>query len=68
MAGAILSGMAEGVGAAGKATALAMKDKAIEAPGSHASSLLGLANAKLDQGRMTAARPSSTAAQQGQRR
>ncbi|MBB3594819.1 type IV secretion system protein TrbL [Rhizobium sp. BK529] len=68
MAGAILSGMAEGVGAAGKATALAMKDKAIEAPGSHASSLLGLANAKLDQGRMTAARPSSTAARQGQRR
>ncbi|MBB3313392.1 type IV secretion system protein TrbL [Rhizobium sp. BK196] len=67
IAGAISSGMAEGVGAAGKATASAMKDKAIDAPGSRASSLIGLANAKLDQARMTAARPSSTALRQGQR-
>ncbi|MBW9054602.1 P-type conjugative transfer protein TrbL [Rhizobium mesosinicum] len=67
MAGAILSGMAEGIGAAGKATGSAMKEKAIEAPGSHASSLLGLANSKLDHGRMSAAGPSSTAPRQRHR-
>lgn len=65
MAGAVLRGMAEGVGAAGAASASAMKDKAIGAPGAHASSLLGLANAKLDQGRSPPAKRSSPSGQPG---
>lgn len=48
VAGAAMHGLAQGVGAAGSATASAMMDKAIGAPGSHSASLLGLANAKLD--------------------
>jgi type IV secretion system protein TrbL len=66
VAGAILRGMAEGMGAAGKATASAMKDKAIEAPGAHAASLLGLANAKLDHGRGAGKKSSSPRQPAGQ--
>ncbi|NLS20289.1 P-type conjugative transfer protein TrbL [Rhizobium sp. P40RR-XXII] len=51
MAGAALRGMASGIGGAGKATASAAKDKAIASPGAYAGSLLGLANAKLDESR-----------------
>jgi type IV secretion system protein TrbL len=67
MAGAVMRGLAEGVSAASMATASALKDKAIEAPGSHAGSLLGLANAKLEQGRSAAGKGSSTAPRPGQR-
>lgn len=67
MAGAVMRGLAEGVSAASMATASAVKDKAIEAPGSHAGSLLGLANAKLEQGRSAAGKGSSTAPRPGQR-
>lgn len=48
-AGAVVSGMISGTGAAGRAAAAAAKDKAIGSPGAHASSIMGLANAKLDQ-------------------
>jgi type IV secretion system protein TrbL len=51
MAGAAMRGMASGIGSAGWAAASAAKEKAIAAPGAYAGSLLGLANAKLDQGR-----------------
>ncbi|MBB3444390.1 type IV secretion system protein TrbL [Rhizobium sp. BK379] len=63
---AAMRGLTEGIGAAGSATASAMKDKAIGAPGAHASSLLGLANAKLDQTRPGAAGPSSSSLRSGQ--
>ncbi|NGN43536.1 P-type conjugative transfer protein TrbL [Mesorhizobium sp. CGMCC 1.15528] len=59
---AALRGMASGIGNAGWAAGSAAKEKAIAAPGAYAGSLLGLANAKLDQtgqsgGRSTAPSP-----------
>lgn len=51
MAGAALRGMASGIGNAGWAAGSAAKEKAIASPGAYAGSLLGLANAKLDQTR-----------------
>lgn len=51
MAGAALRGMASGIGTAGWAAGSAAKEKAIASPGAYAGSLLGLANAKLDQTR-----------------
>ncbi|MGE9126175.1 hypothetical protein ACQKHH_28930, partial [Escherichia coli] len=57
--GAALRGMASGIGSAGKATASAAKDKAIASPGAYAGSLLGLANAKLDDSRRSHGRSSS---------
>lgn len=51
MAAAALRGMASGIGSAGWAAGSAAKEKAIASPGAHAGSLLGLANAKLDQSR-----------------
>ncbi len=50
-AGAVLKGMAEGVGSVGRAAGSAAKEKAIGSPGAYAGSILGLANAKLDQNR-----------------
>lgn len=51
MAGAAFRGMASGIGSAGWAAGSAAKDKAMASPGAYAGSLLGLANAKLDQTR-----------------
>ncbi|MBB5536327.1 P-type conjugative transfer protein TrbL [Rhizobium giardinii] len=48
-AGAALKGMAAGIGATGRAAGSAAKDKAIGSPGAYAGSIMGLANAKLDQ-------------------
>jgi type IV secretion system protein TrbL len=48
-AGAALRGMAAGIGAAGGAVGSAAKEKAIGSPGAYAGSVLGLANAKLDE-------------------
>ena len=53
MAGAALRGMASGIGSAAHAAGSAAKDKAIASPGAYAGSLLGLANAKLDQTRQS---------------
>ncbi|WP_085033690.1 P-type conjugative transfer protein TrbL [Ensifer aridi] len=53
MAGAALRGMASGIGSAGWAAGSAAKEKAIASPGAYAGSLLGLANAKLDQTRQS---------------
>lgn len=50
-AGAALRGMASGIGSVGWAAGSAAKEKAIASPGAYAGSLLGLANAKLDQTR-----------------
>lgn len=58
MAGAALRGMASGIGNAGWAAGSAVKEKAIASPGAYAGSLLGLANAKLDQNRQSG-RPSA---------
>ncbi len=49
VAGAALRGMGSGIGNAALATGSAAKEKAIASPGAYAGSLLGLANAKLDQ-------------------
>lgn len=49
IAGAALRGMASSIGNAGWAAGSAAKEKAIASPGAYAGSLLGLANAKLDQ-------------------
>jgi len=49
VAGAALKGMASGIGAAGRAAGSAAKEKAIGSPGAYAGSIMGLANAKLDQ-------------------
>ena len=46
---AALRGMEAGIGGAAGAVSSAAKDKAIGSPGAYAGSLLGLANAKLDQ-------------------
>jgi type IV secretion system protein TrbL len=51
VAGAALRGMGAGIGSAGKAAGSAAKEKAIGSPGAYAGSLLGLANAKLDEQR-----------------
>jgi type IV secretion system protein TrbL len=48
-AGSALKGMASGIGAAGRAAGSASKEKAIGSPGAYAGSIMGLANAKLDQ-------------------
>ncbi|CAN7682140.1 P-type conjugative transfer protein TrbL [Pararhizobium sp. LjRoot235] len=48
-AAAALKGMASGIGATGTAVGSAAKDKAIGSPGAYAGSIMGLANAKLDQ-------------------
>lgn len=58
MAGAALRGMASGIGNAGWAAGSAAREKAIASPGAYAGSLLGLANAKLDQTRQSG-RPST---------
>lgn len=50
-AGAMLRGFGAGIGSAGKAAGSAAKEKAIGSPGAYAGSILGLANAKLDQSR-----------------
>ncbi|MGO6855013.1 P-type conjugative transfer protein TrbL (plasmid) [Rhizobium leguminosarum] len=49
MTGAALRGIGAGLSATGEAVGSAAKEKAIGSPGAHAGSLLGLANAKLDQ-------------------
>ncbi|OWV64163.1 conjugal transfer protein TrbL [Rhizobium sp. R339] len=51
VAGAALRGFGAGVGFAGMAAGSAAKEKAIGSPGAYAGSILGLANAKLDQAR-----------------
>ncbi|MBT9371126.1 P-type conjugative transfer protein TrbL [Rhizobium sp. CSW-27] len=51
IAGAALRGMGAGIGSAGKAAGSAAKEKAIGSPGAYAGSIMGLANAKLDQSR-----------------
>ncbi|MGF9566850.1 P-type conjugative transfer protein TrbL [Neorhizobium sp. BT27B] len=50
-AGAATSGVWSGLSAGGRAIGSAAKDKAIGSPGAYAGSILGLANAKLDQRR-----------------
>lgn len=50
-AGVAIKGVMGGIGAAGRATGSAAKEKAIGSPGAYAGSILGLANAKLDQKR-----------------
>lgn len=60
MAGAALRGMASTVGSVGWAAGSAAKDKAIASPGAYAGSLLGLANAKLDQSRQGGSRATSS--------
>jgi len=59
-ASAALRGMASGIGNAGWAAGSAAKEKAIAAPGAYAGSLLGLANAKLDQTRQAGGRSSAS--------
>ncbi len=49
--GAALRGMGAGIGSAGKAAGSAAKEKAIGSPGAYAGSIMGLANAKLDDSR-----------------
>ncbi|TJW00057.1 MAG: P-type conjugative transfer protein TrbL [Mesorhizobium sp.] len=51
VAGSALRGFGAGIGSAGKAAGSAAKEKAIGSPGAYAGSILGLANAKLDQSR-----------------
>ncbi|TCM76606.1 P-type conjugative transfer protein TrbL [Rhizobium sp. BK068] len=57
VAGAALRGIGAGIGSAGKAAGSAAKEKAIGSPGAYAGSILGLANAKLDQSRGGHSRP-----------
>ncbi|WP_312223662.1 P-type conjugative transfer protein TrbL [Rhizobium rhizoryzae] len=51
VAGAALRGMGAGIGSAGTAAGSAAKEKAISSPGAYAGSIMGLANAKLDESR-----------------
>lgn len=51
VAGAALRGFGAGVGSASSAAVSAAKEKAIGSPGAYAGSILGLANAKLDESR-----------------
>ncbi|MBZ9982581.1 MULTISPECIES: P-type conjugative transfer protein TrbL [unclassified Mesorhizobium] len=53
LAGAALRGMASGIGNAGWAAGSAAKEKAIASPGAYAGSVLGLANAKLEEKRQS---------------
>ncbi|WP_312038856.1 P-type conjugative transfer protein TrbL [Pseudorhizobium tarimense] len=57
LTGAALKGAGAGIGAAGSAVMSAATDKAIGAPGAYGSSLLGLANAKLNGQRPSATPP-----------
>ena len=57
VAGAALRGFGAGIGSAGKAAGSAAKEKAIGSPGAYAGSILGLANAKLDEARSGHSRP-----------
>jgi len=50
-AGAALRGLGAGIGSAGGAVGSAAREKAIGSPGAYAGSILGLANAKLDESR-----------------
>ncbi|MCQ4632676.1 P-type conjugative transfer protein TrbL [Shinella sp. CPCC 100929] len=56
-AGAALRGMGTGIGSAGKAAGSAAKEKAIGSPGAYAGSIMGLANAKLDESRSGSSGP-----------
>ena len=49
--------MSAGIGSAGRAASSAVKEKAIGSPGAYAGSIMGLANAKLDQSRTGQAGP-----------
>lgn len=49
--GSAFRGIGAGLGSAGKAAGSAAKEKAIGSPGAYAGTLLGLANAKLDESR-----------------
>lgn len=51
VAGAALRGFGAGIGSASSAAGSAAKEKAISSPGAYAGSILGLANAKLDESR-----------------
>ncbi|AAB92435.1 conjugal transfer protein TrbL [Sinorhizobium fredii] len=51
LAGAALRGFGAGIGSASSAAGSAAKEKAIGSPGAYAGSILGLANAKLDESR-----------------
>lgn len=51
LAGAALRGFGAGIGSASSATGSAAKEKMIGSPGAYAGSILGLANAKLDESR-----------------
>lgn len=55
--GAAIRGVSAGLGSAGQAAGSAAKEKAIGSPGAYAGSILGLANAKLDQARGKGASP-----------
>lgn len=46
---AAIKGVASGFGAVGRAAGSAIKDNVVRAPGAHTGSIMGLANAKLDQ-------------------
>ena len=54
---AAIRGVGAGLGSAGQAAGSAAKEKAIGSPGAYAGSILGLANAKLDQARGKGASP-----------
>ncbi|MDX1010419.1 P-type conjugative transfer protein TrbL [Sinorhizobium medicae] len=62
VAGAALRSVGAGIGSAGRAVGSAAKEKAIGAPGAYAGSILGLANAKLDEQRsgLSESLPSAT--------
>jgi type IV secretion system protein TrbL len=56
-AGAALRGIGAGIGSGARAAGSAAKEKAIGSPGAYAGSILGLANAKLDDKRGSGTRP-----------
>lgn len=60
LSGSTIRGVAQAIGSAARASGSAAKDKAIGSPGAYAGSLLGLANAKLDQHRTGRAPHSSS--------
>lgn len=62
--GAAYHGAVAGIGSGLAAVGSAAMDKAIGAPGTHASTLLGLANAKLDQASSSAKMPSAASSKQ----
>jgi type IV secretion system protein TrbL len=57
VAGAAARGIGAGVSAGAKAAGSAAKEKAIGSPGAYAGSILGLANAKLNEKRGRGAKP-----------